>query len=188
MDASNNRPDVFLMSWDQSSRTVQTTSFPDLPAPMAFMGAVLLDGYVYIAGGTAGQDKGHTTNSFYRLNLQGGERQSVGSQRIDTEWEWEKLPSWNGPGRMMPVLAEKNNGTYKGVFLFSGRKGAAEGERSEEHTSELQSLMRKSYAVFCLKKKKKRNSKQKHELRNTKHIVTGSRVTNIYKTKYPSAS
>src|SRR3546814_6773689 len=28
------------------------------------------------------------------------------------------------------------------------------GERSEEHTSELQSLMRNSYAVFCLKKKK----------------------------------
>src|SRR3546814_8402826 len=28
-------------------------------------------------------------------------------------------------------------------------------ERSEEHTSELQSLMRSSYAVFCLKKKKK---------------------------------
>src|SRR3546814_9752252 len=27
------------------------------------------------------------------------------------------------------------------------------GERSEEHTSELQSLMRRSYAVFCLKKK-----------------------------------
>src|SRR3546814_6116945 len=30
-------------------------------------------------------------------------------------------------------------------------------ERSEEHTSELQSLMRISYAVFCLKTKKKRN-------------------------------
>src|SRR3546814_4903820 len=29
-----------------------------------------------------------------------------------------------------------------------------DGERSEEHTSELQSLMRSSYAVFCLKKKK----------------------------------
>src|SRR3546814_7446146 len=30
----------------------------------------------------------------------------------------------------------------------------ASGLRSEEHTSELQSLMRSSYAVFCLKKKK----------------------------------
>src|SRR3546814_1522577 len=29
-------------------------------------------------------------------------------------------------------------------------------DRSEEHTSELQSLMRNSYAVFCLKKKKKK--------------------------------
>src|SRR3546814_1293161 len=34
------------------------------------------------------------------------------------------------------------------------RQGRAEGQRSEEHTSELQSLMRSSYAVFCLKKKK----------------------------------
>src|SRR3546814_3318991 len=32
--------------------------------------------------------------------------------------------------------------------------------RSEEHTSELQSLMRISYAVFCLKKKKHKNKKQ----------------------------
>src|SRR3546814_3681154 len=33
--------------------------------------------------------------------------------------------------------------------------------RSEEHTSELQSLMRISYAVFCLKKKKTTDNKQK---------------------------
>src|SRR3546814_9767096 len=35
-----------------------------------------------------------------------------------------------------------------------------DGQRSEEHTSELQSLMRISYAVFCLKKKKTNHSKQ----------------------------
>src|SRR3546814_2554766 len=34
--------------------------------------------------------------------------------------------------------------------------------RSEEHTSELQSLMRISYAVFCLKKKKKKTSTTDH--------------------------
>src|SRR3546814_14997234 len=34
-------------------------------------------------------------------------------------------------------------------------------ERSEEHTSELQSLMRISYAVFCLKKKKKLRKNKK---------------------------
>src|SRR3546814_6846646 len=35
----------------------------------------------------------------------------------------------------------------------------ASSSRSEEHTSELQSLMRSSYAVFCLTKKKKYNKK-----------------------------
>src|SRR3546814_1170707 len=35
------------------------------------------------------------------------------------------------------------------------------GERSEEHTSELQSLMRISYAVFCLKKKTKKQTRIK---------------------------
>src|SRR3546814_2468016 len=42
------------------------------------------------------------------------------------------------------------------------------GARSEEHTSELQSLMRISYAVFCLKKKKK----------NRKHNRIMSTITN----------
>src|SRR3546814_10689250 len=35
-------------------------------------------------------------------------------------------------------------------------------QRSEEHTSELQSLMRISYAVFCLKKKKKNSTRLNH--------------------------
>src|SRR3546814_5861020 len=42
-----------------------------------------------------------------------------------------------------------------GVLRQAGGQDQAEGEGgSEEHTSELQSLMRISYAVFCLKKKK----------------------------------
>src|SRR3546814_8454842 len=53
---------------------------------------------------------------------------------------------------------------------FAARAAAAEVEgadveprfakRSEEHTSELQSLMRTSYAVFCLKKKKHKNMRE----------------------------
>src|SRR3546814_10277579 len=39
--------------------------------------------------------------------------------------------------------------------LLLGRPSSAPPKRSEEHTSELQSLMRISYAVFCLKKKTK---------------------------------
>src|SRR3546814_9436733 len=40
-------------------------------------------------------------------------------------------------------------------LVFDSRYGSMCGFRSEEHTSELQSLMRISYAVFCLKKKNK---------------------------------
>src|SRR3546814_9152946 len=39
--------------------------------------------------------------------------------------------------------------------------------RSEEHTSELQSLMRNSYAVFCLKKKTNNNKQKKIKINNT---------------------
>src|SRR3546814_1583995 len=42
-------------------------------------------------------------------------------------------------------------------YTISGRGRISIGNRSEEHTSELQSLMRISYAVFCLKKKTKNN-------------------------------
>src|SRR3546814_4214864 len=44
-------------------------------------------------------------------------------------------------------------------------------ERSEEHTSELQSLMRTSYAVFCLKKKK---TDEQNNQRQTKYHFTYS--------------
>src|SRR3546814_6646772 len=42
------------------------------------------------------------------------------------------------------------------------RPADAAAERSEEHTSELQSLMRISYAVFCLKKKHHKNQSLSH--------------------------
>src|SRR3546814_1055361 len=52
-------------------------------------------------------------------------------------------------------------GVRNGHFSFSPLPLA--GGRSEEHTSELQSLMRISYAVFCLKKKKKDKKKNKQQ-------------------------
>src|SRR3546814_1860316 len=45
--------------------------------------------------------------------------------------------------------------------------GPADVERSEEHTSELQSLMRISYAVFCLKKKNKLTHSSSYQHKNT---------------------
>src|SRR3546814_1801222 len=63
--------------------------------------------------------------------------------------------------------------------------GGARSMRSEEHTSELQSLMRISYAVFCLKKKKKNQqdlTSQQDKSTNNKKQHTHS--NDIYKTTH----
>src|SRR3546814_2101663 len=50
---------------------------------------------------------------------------------------------------------DRGRGPYFMRFSFAGATDRmVEAARSEEHTSELQSLMRISYAVFCLKKKR----------------------------------
>src|SRR3546814_2961249 len=65
---------------------------------------------------------------------------------------------WKGPSRILRLMegggsseAEERNSQSASFDLFDIADLA---HRSEEHTSELQSLMRISYAVFCLKKKK----------------------------------
>src|SRR3546814_8991842 len=64
------------------------------------------------------------------------------------------------PGRARPGEPRCRERQFGSAAPQPGRKF-----RSEEHTSELQSLMRISYAVFCLKKKKKKKTK-----RNMKHL------------------
>src|SRR3546814_11348063 len=58
-------------------------------------------------------------------------------------------------GRQVESGGRRRRGGQR-VRLGAEPPGIDLGDRSEEHTSELQSLMRISYAVFCLKKKKKR--------------------------------
>src|SRR3546814_6828589 len=71
-----------------------------------------------------------------------------GQERVTT-----RLPSV-APSSTLPSASTISSATpKKGLVAEPGFRSVAPG-RSEEHTSELQSLMRISYAVFCLKKKK----------------------------------
>src|SRR3546814_10183740 len=54
------------------------------------------------------------------------------------------------------------------------RRSGDDGARSEEHTSELQSLMRISYAVFCLKKQKPTNTQEKQKTAQDTHKETNT--------------
>src|SRR3546814_14362373 len=67
---------------------------------------------------------------------------------------------WCGPCKMIAPVLDEIAETYKGkltVAKLNIDENQETPARSEEHTSELQSLMRISYAVFCLKKKKNNN-------------------------------
>src|SRR3546814_4801239 len=84
--------------------------------------------------------------------------QRIASGRDEIDQPVERLPFQRHIGRGPAHLVEHN--------VRIERRGTGAGHdmlrRSEEHTSELQSLMRISYAVFCLKKKKTHKNKQTH--------------------------
>src|SRR3546814_10353560 len=66
----------------------------------------------------------------------------------------------------------KESGAHTGclsaaMLAEAGASWTIVGHRSEEHTSELQSLMRISYAVFCLKKKNNNTPTQKRSTQTT---------------------
>src|SRR3546814_6171135 len=70
---------------------------------------------------------------------------------------------------VVPMLAKREHGKNLIPLLQSLLEKTGAG-RSEEHTSELQSLMRISYAVFCLKKQKK--AEQNRQTRHYTHEET----------------
>src|SRR3546814_1990556 len=82
--------------------------------------------------------------------------------RPDEQWFRERVSDLRRDGTPIRTIAEILGATKSKVehaIRALARDAlryeeAANGRRSEEHTSELQSLMRISYAVFCLKKKK----------------------------------
>src|SRR3546814_16207835 len=84
------------------------------------------------------------------------------STRTDTLFPYTTLFRSPPPGRRVETAPrERREGELAGEGGGGEREREYGGEhltdhRSEEHTSELQSLMRISYAVFCLKKKKHR--------------------------------
>src|SRR3546814_4453967 len=94
------------------------------------------------------------------------------STRTDTLFPYTTLfrSSARGTSRGFPrmVSSTSSSGSH-----FSTLQQKELRMRSEEHTSELQSLMRISYAVFCLKKKKNKKNKNKiHQQRQTEKKTT----------------
>ena len=107
--------DMFMLNWNPVSGKIETESLPSLPEPLAFMSAARIGDVVYVAGGQSTMTDAPATNTFWSLDLAGG-------------GQWEKMPSWNGPSRILPVLAAQYDGTSDKVHLFSGRDAGPDRE------------------------------------------------------------
>src|SRR3546814_6410832 len=101
-------------------------------------------------------------------------------------------PAPRTPGRVRPAAAPARNQARAAIrsARVRGTPGTARGRprhrrrylpnkpvRSEEHTSELQSLMRISYAVFCLKKKIKQRSIMTEKNKKKNNLATQTPTT-----------
>src|SRR3546814_7293845 len=91
-------------------------------------------------------------------------------------------PLWRPQAASGPATGDRADRAARRAAATRRMAGRAQG-RSEEHTSELQSLMRISYAVFCLKKKKtiysKNNQRYCVQHDNTtahKHLIVADKT------------
>src|SRR3546814_3423085 len=93
---------------------------------------------------------------------------AVCSYRAGITCIWKRRSRWRRSWRRFCQVKNPGSCNAAAVSTLIGEqgierfRGQARTLRSEEHTSELQSLMRISYAVFCLKKKKAYRHKKKN--------------------------
>src|SRR3546814_2104772 len=113
----------------------------------------MVDAVIYFEG-----ERGHQFRILRAVKNRFGPANEIGV------FEMGELGLQEVPNPSALFLGERDGDT-NGSAVFAGIEGTrpvlveiqalVAQSRSEEHTSELQSLMRNSYAVFCLKKKKK---------------------------------
>src|SRR3546814_3610775 len=94
------------------------------------------------------------------------------SMSDNTSWHGTTILSVRKNGKVV-VAGDGQVSLGQTVIKANARKVRRLGDRSEDHTSEPQSLMRISYAVFCLKKKKSK-----------KHNKLSYDINTIYKTQH----
>src|SRR3546814_6904524 len=92
----------------------------------------------------------------------------MGDGKVSSMWSG-KRPS--GGGVSAAALLQHVRQIALRIVPAVQRQSRTRKGRSEEHTSELQSLMRISYAVFCLKKKTKRKNTPNISINNTTQIL-----------------
>src|SRR3546814_9739640 len=106
-----------------------------------------------------------TSSARYKPNRRGGHGASGGGVNTAPTLRYAAAPNQKTEESRCGASYSGATGNWRSWTFPTRRPARARWcwrsrHRSEEHTSELQSLMRISYAVFCLKKKKKKNKRK----------------------------
>ena len=118
-DASNTYDEVFLLTWNSATKSVQRENLPNLPSTLVYGAATTLGQKVYLAGGSETNELSKAMKNFWVLDLDKKGNDSFG---------WQELPSWPGPSRAFNILAAQNNGRENQIYIFSGRREGENGE------------------------------------------------------------
>lgn len=102
----------FLLRWNETSQTVESVDYPELPRPLANCAAVKLGDAVYVLGGQERLPRGRGTTTFLMLDL---------TKAGTPDFVWKELPGWDGPGRVSPVATAFLEGDVSGIYLCGGR-------------------------------------------------------------------
>ncbi|QDV25605.1 sodium:solute symporter family transporter [Aureliella helgolandensis] len=112
-DAEQVFDQVFIMSWDQQERSIQTTPLPSLPRPCAHGAATLIGNVVYVAGGQSGASLTSAMSNFWSLDLS--------LRGTPQAFVWQELPACPGPPRALNLTVHQHNGFNECVYVISGR-------------------------------------------------------------------
>ncbi|MCB0731581.1 MAG: sodium/solute symporter [Ignavibacteriae bacterium] len=104
---------VFILKPDIRNKNIEIINLPSLPIPLAFMTGARNGNNIFIASGQEDMSNAISTKNFFMLDL---------SKKTDSsKFKWEKLQSWPGPSRILPVSSIQSNGSNECFYLFSGR-------------------------------------------------------------------
>ncbi len=99
---------VVQISLSSGGTELVAEELPDLPEPMSYLSATVVDSTIYVAGGKT--DSQDATATFLALH-RGAE-------------SWTPLPAWPGPPRFGAGLVTQHDGEFQSVYFVGGKSGS----------------------------------------------------------------
>ncbi len=117
-DSNRSYREVFRLQWNSVNRKVIRSDLPDLPMPLAYGQATIIDNVIYVAGGQSGPQLDSAMNQLWSLDL------ALQAEPENTEPEkflWRELPAVPAPVRAFNITTQQHNGDEHCVYVIGGR-------------------------------------------------------------------